>query len=221
MKLRLAGKKDEGDNIWSYFFEPIEPTQWIAGQSIRLEIPRSTYGVDERRFSIASAPHEKHLQITTKLSGSSFKQSLAELDTGNTIDGYNIEGDFVWGDSELPRLFLAAGIGITPFRAMIAERIYQNQPLNTTLLYGSRIEPLFKDEFAGWSQTDPTLTLHYLAGGRIAIDQASSLAPFWKQNLIYISGPEQMVLNLIKQLEEAGVQKNRIHQDLFTGRVDY
>jgi NAD(P)H-flavin reductase len=51
---------------------------WTAGQSIKLEVP-GPYGPLEHRFSISSAPHEGIVAITTRLSGSSYKNSLAAL----------------------------------------------------------------------------------------------------------------------------------------------
>lgn len=221
MKLRYKRNKNEVDNIWSFWFEPMEPLKWTAGQSIRLEIPRAKYGTDERRFSIASAPYEKLIQITTKISGSTFKQNLHKLKPGDFIDGYNIEGDFIWGPSKRPRLFLAAGIGITPFRSMLLQRAHDKKPLNVTLVYSSKAVPLFKTEFDRLARTDPSLQVDYLLGGRIEISKKSTLAPFWLRNLVYISGPEEMVQDLSKQLVKQKLPKKQLRLDLFTGRVDY
>ncbi len=218
MRLKLTDKKQEVGDIWSFFFEPVDQVEWLAGQSIRLELPRPTWGVDERRLTIASAPCEEHVQITTRLGESGFKQSLAALKPGDEIQGYNIEGDFVWGDDDRPRLFIAGGIGITPFRALLRQALQSGKPLNTTLIYSSKAAPaLFHNELQAWQAQDPTLHVYYRIGERISLDTRSSLATFWLENTVYISGPEQMVTQIQASLIKQGIPAGQIKTDLFTG----
>lgn len=215
MKLTFTHKIQETGDIWSFFFEPVEPISWLAGQSIRLEIPRKTWGVSERRFTIASAPHERHIRITTRLSDSEFKQTLSELEIGSIINGFNIEGSFVWDNSDLNKVFLAAGVGITPFRALISQAVYDKLPLNVSLIYSSRETPaLFKDELEAWAKENQSIAL-YISSGRITLPQTIIL----NQSLVYISGPEQMVHDLYHQVSLLGVPSNQLKTDLFTGNV--
>lgn len=215
MKLALTHKIQETGDIWSFFFEPVEPTPWQAGQSIRLELPRKTWGVEERRFTIASAPHEGHIRITTRLSDSEFKQTLSELKIGSIINGFNIEGSFVWDNSDLNKVFLAAGVGITPFRALISQAAHNKLPLNVSLIYSSRETPaLFKDELEAWAKENQGMAL-YISSDRITLPQTI----IWNQSLVYISGPEQMVHDLHHQVSLRGVPSNQLKTDLFTGNV--
>ncbi len=219
MKLRFRDKKREIGDIWSFFFEPLEPVEWQAGQSIRLELPRPTWGTEERRFTIASAPCEGHVQITTRVSSSEFKQNLARLKKGYELDGHNIDGDFVWNDTGRPKLFLAAGVGITPFRAMLAQSIHEQKPLEATLLYSSKDNPaVFQTELERWQQHHRDFSL-VITDKRFIIEPESTLLPRWLESLIYISGPEQMVHQLGQLLVAAGLPKNQLKQDLFTGNL--
>jgi ferredoxin-NADP reductase len=218
MKLIFRDKKNETSNIWSFFFEPVNKVEWIAGQSIRLEMKKPTWGIDERRFTIASAPHEKHVRITTRVSDSSFKQALVKLRKGNEIDGHAIEGDFVWGRSTKHRLLLAAGIGINPYRSMLADRIHRKKPINSTLLYGTRDNPiLYKTELNLWQKLDPTLSVYYLTDKRLAVDSHSTLAPLWHDSIVYISGPSPMVDQVAKDLVQMGLPETSLRLDWFTG----
>lgn len=221
MRLGLHKKKKEAGNVWSFFFEPLEPTKWLAGQSIKLELPGAKWGIDERRFTIASAPHEAHLQITTRMSASNFKQRLGALKTGEMIDAYAIEGDFIWGDGTGPRLFIAAGLGITPFRSMLSQAIHDGTKLNTTLLYAHKESPaVFKNELDAWQTTDPSLFVQYLAGSRLDFDKNSSLPSYWQENHICISGPEQMVRDISRKLIDLDVPESHLQTDQFTGYSD-
>lgn len=211
MKLSLADKKHESGDVWSFFFDVNEPLEWRAGQSIRLEIPRKTLGCEERRFTIASAPSEKLIRITTRLSESEFKRNLDGLQIGQTVHGYNIEGDFVWNESEKPTLFLAAGIGITPFRSILAEHTEARE--KTQLLYSTRdIPPVFGQELRHWLGNE----LHIIPN-RISFDVIRNLISDWQKRIVYISGPEKMVYDLYRQLLKAELPETQLRTDHFTG----
>lgn len=216
MKLRFLNKKEEGFGVWSFFFEPQEKIEWLAGQSIRLELPRPTFGVDEKRFTISAAPYEKNIRITTKLSGSTFKKSLGALKPGTLIDAHSIEGDFIWHDG--PKLFLAGGIGVTPFKSLLKQATFEGKKLNTLMINSDKNDAhIFKDELNDLTKQDSTLQILYI-NHRIDLKDVENFKD-WKNHNVYISGPEKMVFELSKKLISAGLPKRRIKQDLFTGNL--
>lgn len=218
MKLKFINKIQESGDVWSFFFEPTEQVAWIAGQSIRLEIPRKTWGIEERRFTIASAPHEGHIQITTRTSSSDFKQLLLGLSPGDAINGANIEGNFVVKDWQDSKIFIAGGIGITPFRSMLAEAIHQNKSTHTTLYYSSRENsPTFVDELHTWAEQDKTLELKIMPE-RLTVAKATMPKDFLSRQ-VFISGPEAMVRELSRQAIDLGLPEEQLKADLFTGNV--
>ncbi|MBA2279409.1 FAD-dependent oxidoreductase [Candidatus Saccharibacteria bacterium] len=221
MKLRFMKKNDEGNDVWSFYFKPLEPLTWIAGQSVRLELPRKMFGIDERRFTITSAPFESHVMITTKLSDSSFKQNLRNLKPDEIINGYAVEGKFVWDKDMRHRLLIAGGIGITPYRSMIAQKIYEKQPLDATLIYSSKAKPaVFEKELLQWQRQDLSFHCHFLISKRLIFNDYATLVPAWLQSKVYISGPSKMVEELSSYLLEFGLSESYLKQDLFTGNLD-
>lgn len=211
MKLTLAGKRNETTNIWSFQFEPQEPVVWQAGQSIRLEIPRASWGYSERRFTISSAPHEDCLQITTRISTSEFKQSLAALAIGDTIDGYNIEGAIRWGDPNQPKLFIAGGTGITLFRVALAQAYYSRQDPPVTLFYSAKDSPLlFEQELRSWQTAQQNFIMH-TKPRRFTADEIVASAPLAHDSLIHIAGPQTMVDDIQRQLRQAGLTEAQLH----------
>lgn len=124
MKFTLSATKQEANDTFSFIFAPEQPLQWKAGQLLRyvLNHPNPDDRGVERFFSIASAPHEKHVMLTTRFApkSSSFKKALKNLRPGDAIEAHDLEGDFVVDDSETTFVFIAGGIGITPFRAIFA-----------------------------------------------------------------------------------------------------
>ena len=217
MKLIFKHKRPEGNDIWSFAFTPIEPFSWEAGQSIRVEVA-GPYGSLEHRFSVSSAPSSGEVAITTRLNENDYKTSLAALRPGDEADAYGLEGDFTWRRSDLPHILVAAGIGITPYHAMLAERAQQSHPLAATLIYGSSDNPpVFKDYLDAWARKYTEFGVNYISG---RVDVVDILA---EQNAmhrtIYVSGPSKMVDTICADLIAAGVDPVRILTDQFTGRL--
>ena len=77
MKLKLAAKKTESPGVESFIFKPEEPLAWKAGQFLHYvlnHLATDDRGSD-RWFTIASAPWERHVMLTTRLAskqGSTF-----------------------------------------------------------------------------------------------------------------------------------------------------
>ena len=99
MKFTLSATKQETNDTFSFIFAPEEPLQWKAGRLLRyvLKHPNPDDRGVERFFSIASAPHEKHVMLTTRFApkSSSFKKALKNLRPGDAIEAHDLEGDFV------------------------------------------------------------------------------------------------------------------------------
>lgn len=100
------------------------PLRIRPGQYVELSLPHAKQdarGV-RRAFSPASAPGTE-VRIVTRQADrpSSFKRALAALDPGATVAGSAVAGDFLPPrDPATPVLWLASGVGVTPFLAMAA-----------------------------------------------------------------------------------------------------
>ena len=122
--LKLLDIKLEAGNVKTFIFETGGLT-WIAGQSQRYILPQAgTTGAEtERRFTIASAPSEEVISISTRITDSSFKQALNALKAGDVIQRKRLKGDFTWEEDMSEQVLLVAGgIGVIPFRAILLER---------------------------------------------------------------------------------------------------
>ncbi len=112
------------------------------GQTIRLTIPPdASSGAGEARvFSIANAPHEPDLQVVTRLRDSSpFKQALKTMTNGSELQIAGPLGSFTQeADQSRPIVFLAGGIGITPFLSMLRDADHRGGLSQTTLFYSNR-----------------------------------------------------------------------------------
>jgi ferredoxin-NADP reductase len=224
VKLKLTATKNESPDAVSFIFEPQEPLAWKAGQFLHYVLhhePTDSRGSD-RWFTIASAPFENHVMLTTRLAaekGSTFKKTLRELKLGDAIEVSDLDGDFILGDPEAEYVFIAGGIGITPFRSILKQAEHEGKQPRAVLLYANRnVDVVYKDEFDAMAKRNPNLRIHYLFHPQ-RLDEASikERVPDLNRPLFYISGPEPMVESLGKKLKQLGVPEDHLKQDWFPG----
>ena len=217
-KFKLIRSYDEVSNIRTFVFEANGVT-WQAGQYQTWELPQveGDEKAKKRFFTIAAAPSEGELHISTRVSDSPFKQALNALQPGDEIEAHDIEGDFTWETDE-PVVLVAGGIGVTPYRSILLERAAQGKSLNAHLLYFGRDESFaFRGEFDQLVKAHPQLQINYIVGESISADAILAHAPEATSQTTYLSGPEPMVDAVGEDLQNRGVA---LKQDWFPGYTD-
>ena len=218
--LKFISSYPEVSNIRTFVFEAGD-LSWQAGQyqTYVLDSVDGTEDEKKRFFTIASAPSEKEIHISTRVTDSKFKQALNALQPGQTIETRNLEGDFTWEDSsDAAVVLVAGGIGVTPFRSMLLERHALGKPLNCTLVHYNREDAVpFRDEFEKLAAVHPELNLLYIIGQPITAESILQAAPQAATQVTYLSGPEPMVDAVGDELKERGVN---LKQDWFPGYDD-
>lgn len=213
--LKLIESHQEAGNIKTFVFDGTGLT-WQPGQYQTYVLPQVGENEDARKrfFTIASAPSEGTVNISTRVSASPFKQALDAMQPGDTIEADGIEGDFTW-DGDEPVVFVAGGIGVTPFRSMLVERAATGRPMSALLLYFGRDEDFaFKDEFNKIASEHQELAVKYVIGETVSADTILAHAPLAKQRTVFLSGPEAMVDAIGEDLTSRGV---KLKQDWFPG----
>ena len=220
MTLKLLTKQHITDNIWAFRFQPSEPLVWTAGQYVRVELPHENPDEEgtKRWFTNSAAPYEGVVQITTRITNSSFKQALSQLaeDSHKLQLIENPKGDFVWEDSNLPIVYVAGGIGVTPFHSILKQRVHDNLPIGVTLIYAGRTEDLpFKDELAQWAPANSDFSVKYIIGERLTAEKLAAVQPDLNESLVYLSGAEPMVEALGEDLQAQGLPEAQFKHDAF------
>lgn len=225
MELTLISKKQETPDAVSFFFKPSPSILWTPGQFLIYTLDHKDSDVrgKMRFFSISSAPFENHIAITTKIDDkapSSFKKALNKMSIGEKIQAKGPDGNFILKDGPAEYVFIAGGIGITPFRAIIKHLNNNNNPINITLLYSNKNEDiLFKKELEQIAKTHPELKIHYLINpARIDKNTIKKFIPDLKKPLYYyVSGPNAMVEDLLTTLKNLGIEEKKVKLDYFHG----
>lgn len=177
-------------------------------------------------FTISSMPGED-MSFTIKLAGR-FTQTAKELKIGDEILIDGPFGNFIpKPDRDL--VFIAGGVGITPFMSILKDRIKKGVNQNITLIYGSRTEAdiIFKKEIdeitAPWfkkvyllSLVEDGVTLPAdCEKGFMCNDVLKRYVKDVKNSLYYICGPEIMKDNAKKLLKEKGVPGGQVFVEDF------
>jgi ferredoxin-NADP reductase len=176
---------------------------------------------DTRYFSISSAPHEGVVMMTTRFSerSSSFKRALRNLKPGYVIDAEELDGDFVVNDPRRDYIFVAGGIGITPFRAILLDLDHRDKPIYVTLLYANRNDEFtYEAELERLRKKHASFHIEYFVNPR-RIDEnvIRRHQPKMRDPMIYVSGPEPMVESFDKMLAQMGIPESQIKNDFFPG----
>jgi ferredoxin-NADP reductase len=207
-------------SISTFYFKPPSKLNYTAGQFIEMFLPHDNpddRGI-KRWFTLSSSPTQELLSITTRHAEgqvSTFKQQLFALKPGDEVRMIEPMGDFVLPiDPEIPLVFVAGGIGITPYHSMIQWLHDSGKKRNIKLLYAVRNKaeacflPLLKD-------IDLTLRADDQADHPFRTEDILAFAQGQEEALIYLAGPEPMVEMFYKELKAVGIRNDRLVTDYF------
>lgn len=220
----------DAPNIETFYFKPERPLSYTAGQFVELSIPHDSPDSRgaKRWFTLSSSPTQDLLAFTTRFAverGSSYKDALRSLMPGDSVTVGDPMGDFVLPKLiQTPIVFVAGGIGVTPFASMLQwlAATGESRPIKMMLGVNNESEIVFQDVFDSADQhvtvvVDKPSPAWGGERGRINAEMVLGVEQPGDDTLIYISGPEQMVEKLTKDLLAAGVNKHQIVGDYFPG----
>lgn len=218
MFLTLVKKVIEAKDTKSFFFTPSEKFTWQPGQYAYI-----TLGEITKQFTIASSPTEKLIQITTRIrKESKFKQNLDSLEIGSEIEARAPFGAFIIDKNITNNIFLAGGIGITPFRSMIKYNIDNKLGIKMSLIYSnSDSDFVFKKELDKWQKENDFIKIYYhdsSVSGHLNSEVLLNLCNDLTLNpTFWIVGPPPFVNSMEDILEELKIPQDQIHTEKFTG----
>lgn len=226
MELKLVNKISESSNTKSFFFEPKNKIEWIPGQYIYITIPKLNYEDKRgniRHFTISSSPTEGNLiRITIKMrQESGYKKTLDELPIGSILEGKGPMELFLINKSIKKNVFLAGGVGVTPFRSMIKYNTDLNLKIPMHLVYSnSNEEYIFKKEFEkikGKHSYIDTTYINSTISGRLDNKKLSSILNVNNVDMFWVVGPNPFVDAMEEILEQLNIPSDKILTEKFTG----
>lgn len=232
--LKLIDKRELADGLYEFVFKPDWLFNFRPGQYLEWTLPHrfSDDRGNRRYFTIASSPAEKVVRLGVKFyePESSFKRALAAMGAGDTLSVSQLAGDFVLPKNPKKKLvFVAGGIGITPFVSMVRHLIDTNDTREVMLLYSNRTasEIAYIETFNEAAKKIGMKTIYALTrepkplpwahAGRIDEKLIAEQIPDYIERTFYISGPPVMVEASRKTLRAMGISRRHIKTDYFPG----
>jgi ferredoxin-NADP reductase/Na+-translocating ferredoxin:NAD+ oxidoreductase RnfD subunit len=176
---------------------------------------------NRRYFTLASAPSAQEVRLGVKFydPASTFKRALGALKPGSTISVSHLAGGFVLPrNNEKKLVFIAGGIGITPFRSMIEHLLNTKEKRNIVLLYSNKTDAdVAYKPLLDRAQAELGIRTVYVTGKQIDNALIAREVPDYKERTFYISGPHGMVEAFKSALRSMGVSWLKIKSDFFPG----
>ncbi|WP_078394585.1 FAD-dependent oxidoreductase [Shouchella patagoniensis] len=217
-ELTFVKKETESENIYRFHFEMDEPFTWKAGQHGLFTITHKKIKDSTRPLTVASSPTENVIKVTTKISEqpSEFKKALLELENGMKIRMNGPVGSFYLTDRS-PTLFIAGGIGITPFRAMVKQLESEGKGTNdVTLLYVDH-HHLYKDELVQISASTSVDVCFLHSREELHPEINHFVRTYQNRAHYFIAGSKEMVKSVNQYLKDHSISVRNIKKDTFTG----
>lgn len=236
--LQLKRKSKLAPDIVDFVFKPSQKLAFLPGQYMELTLahPHADSRGNRRYFTLASSPTEDVVRLGIRFyeQSSSFKKALYGVDGRTKIVGTQIAGDFTLPrDPQQKLVFIAGGIGITPFRSMLKYLLDSQQRRDIVLFYANKTvdEIVYKDVLNAahtklgvktfYTLTDMAAMPHNWPGfvGRISEQMILETVPNYKDRTYYLSGPPDMVKAYERVLKNLQVRNDQIKKDYFPGLV--
>jgi ferredoxin-NADP reductase len=143
-----------------------------------------------------------------------------------------VAGDFVLpSDPNQKIIFIAGGIGITPFRSMIKYLLDMQQRRPVTVYYANHsVKDIVYQDVLARAERELGIRTIYLVSekngipngwvglvGRITPQIIETYTPWYRDSIFYLSGPINMVNGFKDALHRMGIPNSQIKVDFFEG----
>ena len=234
--VKLKDRRQVAERTMAFQFEKPEGFTFTAGQSIDLTLmnPLETDGEGNgRTFSIASAHDEDMLLVATRMRDTAFKRVLGTMPIGSQVKIEGPIGNLVLhNDQARAGMFLAGGIGITPFRSILLQAAREQLPHRLFLFYANRRpqDAPFLQELEALQRQNPSYTFVPTMTdmsrsdrswqGETGVINQEMLAKHLKSAaspIYYMAGPPGMVRAMRTLLNSMRVDDGDIRTEEFAG----
>ncbi len=221
---KISARKEVAEATYEVeFYCTADMFDFEAGQYLDVIIPKLLYADNKgntRSFSIIrSSNTNSSVSVVFRASQSGFKRTLLELPIGSEVILRGPLGVF-----KLPThidkniVFIAGGVGITPFMSMFQFINAQRRELQVTLLYvNSRPErAIYIEELKTLAEQNPNFQLK-LKYGYIDDVFIKNNVDVLNNKLWYLSGPSTFIHSMLYFLHDLGIKEKDVVLEEMSG----
>lgn len=217
--------RQETADTWSLFFKGPK-IDYKPGQFMFVQLLRGGVRSSPHPFTISSSPTAELLSITPKKLGD-FTLTVKDTAPGDRAFIDAPYGVFTYIDyGRVEPVFIAGGIGITPFMSMLRYMREQDRHRKVTLFWANRTEEglCFREELAAIEKDMPNFNLVLVMSdqpdwqGEKGYINGPILLNYLRETgdkEFFLCGPPPMTRTVITELKQLGVLSAKIHHELF------
>ena len=224
----MGTKKEIADDTVLFGLgSPDETLSYTPGQYVclKLNLKYPDEKGPERYFSIVSPDGPNgNIEIATRISATGFKQTLANMQTGDAAEITKISGEFILpenADKEI--VMVAGGVGITPFKCMLENLVFKEEKRRVTLLYSNKnkANTAFYDELFQMEQAGYLSNVYFVMTrddtwpgpkGRMNANFIAENIPGYAKKHFMVAGPPNFVGGISQALEELEINEIRLEK---------
>lgn len=234
--LKFISQNQIASGIFEFDFSKPANFNFLPGQYMEWTLPQGKTDDrgNRRYFTLASSPTEDTLKLGIKVpttDSSTFKKNLIKITASIPLMAGQLAGDFILPkDASQKLVWIAGGIGVTPFRSMAKFLIDTKQSRDIVLFYicSSAEEFAYKKIFTQakniglqtvYVVSNPDSLPKNWSGevGRLNQGIISKHVPDFTSRTFYLSGPNAMVETYTDLLKTLKISPRHIITDYFPG----
>jgi ferredoxin-NADP reductase len=140
--VKLRASREVATGTTAFHFDKPAGFEFEPGQAVDLVLPAAPDADAEalrHTFSLVSAPFEDELVIATRMRNSAYKRALAAMAPGGRAIVEGPSGSLTLdADRSRGAVFVAGGIGITPFISILRQAAHDRSAQRLALVYSNR-----------------------------------------------------------------------------------
>jgi ferredoxin-NADP reductase len=235
-EVSLIAREEIATGTMAFHFEKPPGFSFKPGQAIDVVLidpPAAEAQRARHTFSLISAPFQGELAVATRMRDSAFKRALQSLTIGAHL---RFEGPFgsltLHANRARPAVFIAGGIGITPFMSILRQAAADKLPQHLILIYSNRRpeDAAFLTELQQLERQNKNFRLiatmtrlnhssRPWQGATGVIDEGllKRVSSELSAPIYYLAGPPSMVKGMRQTLNRAGINDDDIRSEEFYG----
>lgn len=176
-------------------------------------------GYEYHPFTICSAPNDKNLKIIVKVLGDATQKLFTNIKLNDIVSVEGSYGRFDFTQGNVKQIWICGGVGVVPFMGWMAAilenaSLIKNNKIDFYYCVNNEDEFVCTQEIHTMEEKHNNFHAHYIRADTEGLLDVQKIQDI-QTSEIFICGPKNMRLFVIKQLKHLNVPGKHIHYEDF------